>query len=162
MKIFYVISILIFSLFTLNCEGQGCPKFLSQFKDPKKCIQVSIAGVNSQSMSQEGYKGNLIFKNGVLVNNGSIINLQTYETTCTSNRKLVQPFFADDQFQINVFSISIDGNIKFGGVSRKLSCLDGAEGFASFKSSYYLYSLTMRSYDNCPPLYYGEPCRTAN
>ncbi|EAL63897.1 hypothetical protein DDB_G0287065 [Dictyostelium discoideum AX4] len=158
MKIFFIILILISSFLILNCKGQGCTQFLSQFKDPKKCIQISIAGVNSQSMSQEGYKGNLIFKNGLLVNNGSIINLQTYETTCTSYRKLVQPFFAD-QFQINDFSISFDGNIKFGGVSRKLSCLYSSEGFASFKSSYYLYSLTMRSYDSCPPLYYGEPCR---
>ncbi|KAM9993441.1 hypothetical protein ACTFIZ_011410 [Dictyostelium cf. discoideum] len=159
MKIPLIILILISSFLILNCKGQGCPQFLSQFKDSKKCIQISIAGVNSQSMSQEGYKGNLIFKNGLLVNNGSIINLQTYETTCTSYRKLVQPFFADDQFQINDFSISFDGNIKFGGISRKLSCLYGSEGFASFKSSFYLYSLTIRSYDSCPPLYYGEPCR---
>ncbi|KAK5580023.1 hypothetical protein RB653_000035 [Dictyostelium firmibasis] len=158
MKIFLIISIFICILFILNVEGQGCTPFLEKFKDPKKCIQISIAGVNSQSMSQEGYKGNLMFKNGLLVNNGTIINLQTYETTCTSYRKFVQPFFADDQFQINDFSITTDGNIKYGGVTRKLTCL-GGDGFASFKSNYYLYSLTMRSYDNCPPLYYGEPCK---
>ncbi|EAL64079.1 extracellular matrix protein [Dictyostelium discoideum AX4] len=156
MKLLYSLVALL-GVSSVAFGDNSCNQLLSSLADPSKCVQVSISGVHSQSLAQEGYKGNLVFASGEFVLRESLYNLQTYETTC-SRGGLVQPFAADDQFRVEDFSIRLsDGNLRLKQINTQLTC-NGNVGFFNLNNFYY--ALALKSYDTCPRLYYGEPCNT--
>ncbi|KAK5580188.1 hypothetical protein RB653_000201 [Dictyostelium firmibasis] len=156
MKFLYSLVTLL-GLSSVAFSDNSCNQLLSSLADSSKCVQVSISGVHYQSLAQEGYKGNLVFANGEFVLRESLYNLQTYETTC-SRGGLVQPFSADDQFRVDDFSIRLsDGNLRLKQINTQLTC-NGNVGF--FNLSNFYYTVALKSYDQCPKLYYGEPCNT--
>ncbi|KAF2071310.1 hypothetical protein CYY_007372 [Polysphondylium violaceum] len=155
MKLFILISILIGVIAAQNVIP--CSQFLAAYNDPSKCVTLSVAGVHSLSLAQEGYKGYLYSSNNVLRNNGKITNLQTYETYCNNGKR--QPFSAPDAFYYDDVKIFTNGSFILKGVQNELTCY--SDGFATYRRDYFFYSLALRAAATCEPLYYGEACQGA-